>query len=260
MKSVLAQNSPGLEYIVIDGGSRDGTLKIIEKYRPHLARVTSEPDGGIYDAFNKGVTLATGDLVGILNADDRYAPWALAAVAEAVGNHPECGVFYGKVVVIDEARRRWTVYPLGSSAQLTKSMSIPHPAVFVRRALYEKHGPFDTSFKIAGDWDFMLRLHLAGERFCPISKVLTAFANSGTSSLVSRRLMAENRRVCFRHLKFFPAAGRAVKMELRYIGRKILDISGAYRAYARCRDVRSAEISGAYEGSLEEVWGALGGV
>ncbi|MDR1377034.1 MAG: glycosyltransferase, partial [Synergistaceae bacterium] len=74
LKSVLAQPYPHLEYIVIDGGSTDGTLRILDKYKDRLTRVISEPDGGIYDAFNKGIALATGDIVGLLNADDQYAP------------------------------------------------------------------------------------------------------------------------------------------------------------------------------------------
>ncbi|MDR2529261.1 MAG: glycosyltransferase [Synergistaceae bacterium] len=261
IKSVLAQGWSGLEYIVIDGGSADGTLEVIEKYRPRLAHVVSESDGGIYDAFNKGVALATGDLVGILNADDQYAPWAFSAVAKAEAAYPDYGVFYGKMAVIDKARRRWTVYPLGDSARLTEGMGVPHPAVFVRRALYEKHGLFDTSFKVAGDWDFMLRLHLAGERFHPIDKVLAAFANTGVSSQVSGRLAAENRRVCFKRLKFSSATRNVVKMELRRLGRKVLELLGVYQAYGRYRDAKilRAEASGAYGSSLDEVWAALGG-
>ena len=223
--------------------------------------MVSEPDRGIYDAFNKGVALATGDLVGILNADDQYAPWALQAVAEAEAVHPDCSVFYGKVAMVDLARRRWTVYPLRNSARLTEGMSVPHPAVFVRRTLYEKHGLFDTSFKVAGDWDLMLRLHLAGERFRPIDRVLAAFANTGVSSQVSRRLVAENRRVCFKRLKFSSAVRSMVKMELRYLGRKILEFSGTYQAYGRYRDAKilRPEASGAYGDSLDEVWAVLDG-
>jgi glycosyltransferase involved in cell wall biosynthesis len=259
IESVLAQSYPNLEYIVIDGGSTDETLKILDKYRNHLTRVISEPDKGIYDAFNKGAGLATGDIVGLLNADDRYAPWTLSTVAEAARAHSEYGIFYGKSVVLDAARRRWTVYPLGNPARLPNSMDISHPAVFVKKNIYEKHGAFDISYKITGDWDFALRLYRAGERFYPIDRVLTAFDNAGVSSVPSRQLFTENRRVYFRHLSFNSALWKTMRAELKYWGRKFLDVSGAYRTYARYRDKRllKVEASGTYTGSLGEVWDVL---
>jgi glycosyltransferase involved in cell wall biosynthesis len=256
LESVLDQAYPQLEYIVVDGGSTDGTLEIIEKYKSRLARVISEPDNGIYDAFNKGIRLASGDVVGILNADDRYAPWALSTVASAALAYPEEGVFYGKVAVTDEALHKWTVYPLGDPRRLSNNMSVAHPAVFVKKNLYEKYGLFDDSFKLAGDWDFMLRLYKAGERFCPIDKVLTAFANSGASSVPSIQLLRENRRVYFRRLDFMSAVKKTMKMGLKYCGRKTLDAVGAYRLYSRYRDenLLQVEASGTYIGSLEDLW------
>jgi len=257
LRSVLDQGCPGLEYIVVDGGSTDGTSEIIARYKTRLARVISEPDKGIYDAFNKGVALATGDVIGILNAKDLYAPWTLSSVAEAVECHPECGVFYGRMATIDAALRKWTVYSLGNHERLTNNMCIPHPATFVRKSLYERHGLFDESYAIAGDWDFALRLYLAGERFCPIGKVLTAFDNAGISSVPSRRLAAENRRVYFKHLDFITALRNTIKMELRYCGRKTMDALGVYRAYTRYRDdkILQVEASGSY--TEDGMWSEL---
>ncbi|MDR2136683.1 MAG: glycosyltransferase [Synergistaceae bacterium] len=259
IESVLNQSYPNVEYIVVDGGSKDGTLEILEKYKSRLARLISEPDGGIYDAFNKGVALTTGEIVGILNADDCYAPWALSAVAESAGLHPECGVFYGKLAVIDEALRKWTVYPLGDPSRLLDRASIPHPSVFVRKNVYKQYGLFDDNYKIVGDWDFLLRLYLGEEGFCPIERVLTAFVNAGLSSVPSRRLLRENRKIYFQYLNFMSAMRKTVKLELVYWGRKILDVSGFYGTYARYRDrhILRVEASGPYAGSLEDVWSAL---
>lgn len=195
LDSVLSQTCPPFEYIAIDGGSTDGTRVILERYRPRLTHVVLEPDEGIYDAFNKGVARATGDVVGILNADDLYAPWALETVAEAYRKSPDTGVFYGKLAVVDEARRRWTVYPVGDHRLLTGRMSIAHPATFVAVRMYERYGLFDPSCRVSGDWEFILRLFRAGERFCAIDRVLTAFRNSGISSAYTPRLLAENRRI-----------------------------------------------------------------
>ncbi|MCL2008963.1 MAG: glycosyltransferase [Synergistaceae bacterium] len=255
--SVLDQGYPGLEYIVVDGGSTDGTPEIIGKYKTRLARVISEPDKGIYDAFNKGVALATGDVVGILNANDLYAPWTLASVAEAAYAHPEIGVFYGRMAVIDAALRKWTIYSPGNHDLLPDNMSIPHPAAFVRRNLYERHGLFDDSYSIAGDWDLMLRLYTAGERFRLIDKVLAAFDDAGVSSTPARRLAAENRRVYFRHLGFISALRKTIKMELRYCGRKVMDFTGAYRAYSRFRDNRILRVDASGTYNIDAIWGEL---
>jgi glycosyltransferase involved in cell wall biosynthesis len=246
----LDQNYPGLEYIVVDGGSTDGTQEIIARYRTRLARVISEPDKGIYDAFNKGVALAAGDVVGILNANDLYAPWTLATVAKMADAHPECGVFYGKIVGIDAARQKWMPGSLRNFNHelLTDHMSIPHAATFVRKRLYERHGLFDNSYAIAGDWDFVLRLYLAGERFCPVGKVLAAFDNAGISSVPTRRLAAEDRRVYFKHLGFISAVWKTINMELMYCRRKIMYALRNYRdLYRSDKTLRS----------IDDIWAEL---
>ena len=255
LNSVLSQTLPSFEYIVIDGGSTDGTREVIEKHRTRLSHVVFEPDEGIYDAFNKGLALATGDIVGILNADDMYVPWALETVAEAASGNPESEIFYGNQVMLDESRRRWTIYPLEGHRNLLSSMSIPHPATFVRRSLYEKSGFFDDSFKITGDWDLILRFFKTGASFYPINRVLTAFRNSGISFQPSRRLLAENGRIYRANLSPSAAYKALAKMELRYWGRKCLNALKLYELYARYRDryLLKVEMWGDFDGSAEAI-------
>jgi glycosyltransferase involved in cell wall biosynthesis len=264
LRSVVSQGCPDLEYIVVDGGSTDGTLGVLEKYRPFLTRLISEPDKGIYDAFNKGLALATGDVIGILNADDHYAPWTLDTIAETSRLRPECGVFYGKLAVVDEARRRWTVYPLGDHERLP-DCTIAHAASFVRKSLYEKHGFFDADYKIVGDWDLFLRFWLAGEHFCPIDRVLTAFSNAGLSSRPSRRLVRENKAIYRKYRGRTPDLSglaywkKAVRAELKYWVRRGLELSGLYHGvYSHFRDARMlrAEGQGVYDGP-ESLWDAV---
>ena len=259
LDSVLSQTCPPFEYIAIDGGSTDGTRAILERYRPRLTHVILEPDEGIYDAFNKGVARATGDVVGILNADDLYAPWALETVAEAYRKSSDTGVFYGKLAVVDEARRRWTVYPVGDHRFLTGRMSIAHPATFVARRMYERYGLFDPSCRVSGDWEFILRLFRGGERFCSIDRVLTAFRNSGISSAYTPRLLAENRRIYKSILPRCPAWRAILKMHLKHWGRGLVNALGLAEAYARYRDGRllNAERTGAFDGDFEELWRLL---
>ena len=247
--SVLDQGYSNLEYIIIDGGSTDGTLEIIDQYRECLALVISEPDDGIYSAFNKGLRHATGDLIGILNADDFYAPWALSTVAEMYAAHSEYEIFYGQVVVLDESRRRWTVYPLGDHSQLSDRMSISHPAVFVTKKAYEINGLFDEQYRIAGDWELMLRFFRAGVSFYSMNKVLTAFSNAGISSGLSATLRKENKIIYLKYLTKFNASKKILKMELKYRVRRLLELTGTYSRYAdyRDRNIIRAEISGRYD-------------
>lgn len=256
--SVLGQNYPNLEYIVIDGGSTDGTWDVISKYRSCLAYAISETDNGIYDAFNKGLAQANGDIIGILNADDQYSPLVFNQINNEYQKNPNCGVFYGKLVVINKEQKRWTVYPLGSHLNLLNSMSIAHPATFVTKEMYSKHGLFDINYKIVADWDFILRLYLAGEKFCPINRVLAAFSNSGISSCLSRRLVAENSSIYRKYHSFGGAWGRNLKLEAKYWGRQLLTRINLYAYYSRYREERifHREAFGVYK-DMSTLWNSL---
>lgn len=256
IESVLAQSRAADEYIVIDGGSTDGTREIIERYRSRLSHVIFEPDDGIYDAFNKGLSRASGDVIGILNADDMYAPWALATVEAALRDAKGVGVTYGKLAVVDEARRRWTVYPVGDHRRLRRCMSIAHPATFVTRETYERHGSFDTSFRVSGDWDLMLRFLEGGVTFQPIDATLTAFRNSGVSSAYSARRVEEDARIYRRYLSPMAARRAIFRMSMRRWGRWAIDALGLAEVYARHRDERllHAEASGTFDGDVDALW------
>jgi len=182
IQSVLSQNYPNLEYIVIDGASTDGTLGILDKYRHRIFKIVSEPDNGIYDAFNKGISLATGDLIGILNADDFYAPWTLQIMANAYLEHPQYAVYHGKMFYFDESSRWWQITTLHEPDLLLEFMCIAHPSCFIPRKIYDKHGVFDMSYSIAADWDFLIRLYLAREKFFAINKTLVAMRSGGASN------------------------------------------------------------------------------
>lgn len=195
MQNVFAQTYSNIEYLIIDGGSTDGTLEIIEKYKPRLAYSVSEKDNGIYDAMNKGIVMAKGKLIGIINASDFYEPDAVETIVKAFLANPKAGIFHGNANVLNSDGSFFkTKCPNLNLTELHKRFSLQHPTFFVLPEVYQKYGKFDTSFRIAADYDFSLRCHLAGVEFCYINKVITNFRQGGVSQNKLKNI-AEGRRV-----------------------------------------------------------------
>lgn len=160
--SVLAQSYSDLEYIIIDGASTDNTRDIVLNYQDKLnIKFISEPDNGIYDAMNKGVKLATGEIVGILNSDDLfYDDKVLLTIANAFSD-AKIEVVYGDLKYFSSdasiTNRYWRAGEYQES-KLNNGWTIPHPALFVRKSVYNSAGLYNTNFKIAGDYEFILRI------------------------------------------------------------------------------------------------------
>lgn len=154
--SVKMQDYHGIDHLVIDGCSSDGTLEILEDTG---VTYISAKDTGIYDAFNKGITGAEGDIVHILNADDYYAHRSVVSTVVAKMNTKGVDLCHGLVEQIDENRNTvWTIGADVAKKQLLKKMKIAHPSVFIKKKVYEQYGGFSVGFKIAGDYDFLLRI------------------------------------------------------------------------------------------------------
>lgn len=165
IESVLSQDYPRIEYIVVDGGSTDGTLETLERYKDRLS-YTSEPDGGTSDAIAKGLKRATGDIVAWLNADDSYLPGAVRKAVDHLRAHPECDVVYGEGWWIDENGAVIERYPtLAFDAKiLERDCFICQPAAFVR-AEKCRRAELDTSLRNSFDYDLWIQLAKAGCRF-----------------------------------------------------------------------------------------------
>lgn len=199
IQSVLNQTYRNLEYIVIDGGSTDGTVDIIKKYADQLAYWVSEADDGIYDAMNKGIRCATGGVVGIINSDDWYDVRALERVVAAFEKHC-CDVVHGDVVFVDERGDELLVQsPNTMEDHMYLGMSYHHPTVFVRRSLYEECGAFQTKYRIAADYDLLLRFIDFGACFFYLPERLAYFRLSGVSATRRWRCLHETKRIAFSH-------------------------------------------------------------
>jgi glycosyltransferase involved in cell wall biosynthesis len=198
LASVQGQTWQPVEHIVIDGASTDGTLQVIEAQRDRLAVLVSERDGGIYDALNKGFALASGDVVGLMHSDDFYADErVLERVAQAFADPAVDGV-YGDldyVAKADPSRiiRRWRsgIY---QRSRLAHGWMPPHPTLFLRRSVIEQWGGFDTGFRIAADYDAMLRYLARGKiHLAYIPEVLVKMRVGGESNRSLSRILRKSR-------------------------------------------------------------------
>ena len=188
IESVLAQNYRDIEYIVIDGGSTDGTASILKKYKGRITKVVSEPDEGIYDAMNKGIILATGDAIGVLNSDDFYASNdVIENLVKAFTK--ETDMVIGDVAFVDRVNvQKRLRYVSGSgfspwSWLLRFGWMPPHPATFIRKNVYETFGRYKTNFAIASDYDFFVRTLMVGRmRTVHTPKALVTMRNGGAST------------------------------------------------------------------------------
>lgn len=197
LASVAMQSYPDIEHIVVDGRSTDATMDIVRSRGQHLAKVVSEPDEGIYDAMNKGLRMATGDIVGFLNADDVLNdPDAIRRLAEAAAD--ACDVVYADLVYVrnenlDSVIRHWRSGSFRPS-RLRFGWMPPHPTFYARAGLLRHVGFFDASYRIAADYDFMLRcLRCPSVRVGYVPQVMVRMRAGGVSNASLRSMLRKSR-------------------------------------------------------------------
>lgn len=179
LRSIMSQHWPDLEIIVQDGGSSDHTRAIVEKYPIAMSGWQSGPDGGLYDAMNKGISRATGEIIAILNSDDVWMPDTLERVASVFSRNPDIGIVSGAIEVWEDLRNGAKVVLKSSLIHLHKGLTIQHPATFVRRSVYNSIGVFNTRYHIGADYDFVLRCVKANIPWMIIDDILTRMRAGG---------------------------------------------------------------------------------
>lgn len=202
IQSVLAQSYNDIEYIIIDGGSIDGTLDIIYKYCDKLAYFVSEPDNGIYDAMNKGIQKATGDIIGLLNADDWYEQGAIDVIVREF-KRTDADVIGGETFFIDKKgkkRLRGNI-PL---SQMWKGMMSGHQAIFITKKAYDTYGLYDTSYKIAADYEIILRMYHRGAKIVIIDDILVNYSTTGISATAYVKTAEEHNLVIQKYMNYYP--------------------------------------------------------
>jgi glycosyltransferase involved in cell wall biosynthesis len=193
IQSVVSQQYKDIEYLIIDGNSTDQTLEIVKKYQDGIAQIISEPDQGMYDAINKGIELSTGDIIGILNADDFYTDEQV--ITEVVKRFKKgiCEGLYADLNYVDSKNinkvvRHWRSGSYRHGKFLYGWMP-PHPTFFVKKECYEKYGKFNLGLKTAADYELMLRfIHKHKINLCYLNRTIVNMRLGGMSnvSLVNR--------------------------------------------------------------------------
>lgn len=197
IRSVASQSYSNVEYVMVDGLSKDSTLDIAKKYSAHISKLVSEKDKGIYDAMNKGVALATGDVVGILNSDDFYADENVIKDIVEVFEKTGADAVYADLIYVHrddttKTVRRWEAgaYRTG---QFLKGWMPPHPTFFVKKSIYDKWGSYNLSLRSAADYELMLRfIHKHHISVAYLPRVITHMRTGGQSNVTLRNRIKAN--------------------------------------------------------------------
>lgn len=186
IESVLSQSYSDIEYIIIDGGSTDGTISIIDEYRDNIDIIVSEKDNGIYDAMNKGILLSKGDIVGIINSDDFFSD--VNVIKDVSDLFCEGGIdgLYGDLIYVNrenvEKKVRNYSSRFFSKWQIRFGMMLPHPTLYLKRKIFSDVGSYKLDYRVAADFEFITRLFVTGITLKRLPRIMVKMREGGISS------------------------------------------------------------------------------
>jgi glycosyltransferase involved in cell wall biosynthesis len=207
IQSVIRQDYDDIEYLIVDGGSTDGTLDIIKKYENEIDFWISEPDDGIYDAQNKGINVAKGEYFAVLNSGDYYADKnVISKVVSRLVAEENLDYVYSNAFLIKETKNRHIVNFYSNVANIWKFSPIPHPALFSKVCLFREFGGFDVSYRVAADYDYICKLFANKTRGIKIDE-FTVFIRQGGYSYLNmetpREVFLIQKKYCSSHIRCF---------------------------------------------------------
>jgi glycosyltransferase involved in cell wall biosynthesis len=203
IESVIGQSYPSIEYIIVDGGSTDATLTIVKEYGGKIAKTISGKDSGIGDAFNKGIAVATGEYVQFINADDVLHPQKIEHSVRVLKNHPDAAFAFGDIIKVSEKGGGTRIYgdPLYARSLSYVMNRVNHPTMIVQRSLFTRYGSFDPQWRIAMDYDWILRIHKAGVKGVYSSDIVVETQSGGISDAQRMSAFRECRDISIHHGK-----------------------------------------------------------
>ncbi|MEX2230713.1 MAG: glycosyltransferase family 2 protein [Cyclobacteriaceae bacterium] len=222
IRSVLQQTYPSIEYLIVDGGSRDGTLEVIEAYRNKITKVISEKDKGMYDALNKGIQLATGDVIGVLHSDDIfYANDSIEKIAKEFILDYSLQCVYGDVAFINPNKgNKMTRYFSSANFSVDKfdrGFMPAHPSFFCRKICFEQFGTYKLNYDIAADFDLLVRflkIHRIKSKYVPLC---TTYMHTGGKSTTGIKSTLKINKEFLHILKTHGIKSNYIKLYSRYI-------------------------------------------
>jgi glycosyltransferase involved in cell wall biosynthesis len=202
--SVLNQTYDGIEYIVVDGASNDGTLEIIKRYESRIAKLISEKDKGIYDAMNKGLALATGDYVVFMNSGDEF--YATDTVAKVIATSPDADIYYGETEMVNDEReslgqRRHKAPAKFNWRSFKYGMSVSHQAIYIKRSLVE---PYDPRYQLSADIDWIIRAAKKAKKIVRVDGYVAKYLVGGMSKAKHKQSLLERFDIMKRHYGLVP--------------------------------------------------------
>lgn len=222
IESVLGQTYENIEYVIVDGGSNDGSMDIIRKYEPAFSgkmRWISEPDSGIYDAINKAVKMSSGELIGNLNSDDWLQPDSVEMVVETYLKNPGYDVYYGLTSIVTPDGVEMEIRRINPDFMEPTGIFL-HPSTYVSRKAHDKFGLFDTSYRLAADYEFFLRIKKQGARFKAVNHILTNYRQGGASSNILNKLEVDR----ILHKSGVISKGKVIRELIKIKLKKILKV------------------------------------
>lgn len=234
IKSVISQDYPDIEYILIDGGSTDHTMDVVNKYKSFFSVIVSEKDKGVADGFNKGVLRATGDIIGIVNADDTMYPGTAQKLAEAYEDGVDA--YYGDHIVVDEENHTKCYQKARPLESIEYCLPFSHQSIYITKKCYEKFGLYSLEYKLCLDYDLILKMYKGGAKFKYVQAPFCEYSFGGCTYINPVATVNECTEIA---MKYGLPKYKALKHKLKYLslcyGKRLLAKIGLLHTAQRVR-------------------------